>query len=69
MWFDRYKVVPEAPEHKESLQHIEGNIKQLIQSEIQTGVPHNRIVIGNFRNIASVIKTPGFQVDFRWEVR
>ncbi|CAG9761984.1 unnamed protein product [Ceutorhynchus assimilis] len=48
VWFDRYDITPEAPEHIETLQEIGANLKSLVNDIVNTGVPLNRIMIGGF---------------------
>ncbi|XP_045467796.1 lysophospholipase-like protein 1 [Harmonia axyridis] len=48
VWFDRYKLTPEVPEHDESINMIQNEIKKIIDEEMKIGVPLNRIVIGGF---------------------
>ncbi|KAL1494001.1 hypothetical protein ABEB36_009676 [Hypothenemus hampei] len=48
VWFDRYSITPDVPEHTETLTETGEDIKQLINDIVNTGVPLNRIVIGGF---------------------
>ncbi|XP_018579600.1 lysophospholipase-like protein 1 [Anoplophora glabripennis] len=48
VWFDRYDITPDVPEHKETLESIGGEIKMFINKVVESGVPLNRIIIGGF---------------------
>lgn len=48
VWFDRYDIVPSAPEHTETLNSIDVEVKNLIDGEVKNGIPLNNIVVGGF---------------------
>ncbi|OWR40609.1 hypothetical protein KGM_206138 [Danaus plexippus plexippus] len=48
VWFDRLGINPRAPEVLESLAQIEVDIKKLIKSENEAGIPSSRIIVGGF---------------------
>ncbi|XP_030763560.1 lysophospholipase-like protein 1 [Sitophilus oryzae] len=48
VWFDRYNITPEVPEHIETLTDIGSSIKTLVNDIVQSGVPLHRIIIGGF---------------------
>lgn len=48
MWFNRYDITPDVPEHLETLEDIKYDIKALISEEVDSGIPLNRIIIGGF---------------------
>ncbi|XP_023941095.2 lysophospholipase-like protein 1 [Bicyclus anynana] len=48
VWFDRIDIHPKAPEALESLKKIEADIKNLVKSENNAGIPNNRIIVGGF---------------------
>ncbi|KAJ8951016.1 hypothetical protein NQ318_006401 [Aromia moschata] len=48
VWFDRYSITPDVPEHKETLDEAGGEIRSLIQKIGDGGIPQNRIIIGGF---------------------
>nr|WCC58208.1 carboxylesterase [Pharsalia antennata] len=48
VWFDRYDITPDVPEHKETLESIGSEMKILINKIVESGVSLNRIVIGGF---------------------
>lgn len=48
MWFDRYNITPDVPEHKETLESIGNEMKILINKIVESGVSPNRIVIGTY---------------------
>lgn len=48
VWFDRYNITPEVPEHEDTLNSISFEVKNLIDQEIQSGVPSNKIIVGSY---------------------
>ncbi|KAL3277051.1 hypothetical protein HHI36_012412 [Cryptolaemus montrouzieri] len=48
VWFDRYKLSPDVPEHGESINSIKDEIKKIVDEEVKLGIPLNRIIIGGF---------------------
>ncbi|XP_044254850.1 lysophospholipase-like protein 1 [Tribolium madens] len=48
VWFNRYDITPDVPEHVETLDDIKHDIKSLISEEVDAGIPLNRIVVGGF---------------------
>ncbi|KAK9875176.1 hypothetical protein WA026_005968 [Henosepilachna vigintioctopunctata] len=48
VWFDRYKLSPDVPEHDESINAIKDDIKKIVDEEIKQGISLNRIIIGGF---------------------
>ncbi|XP_029449042.1 lysophospholipase-like protein 1 [Rhinatrema bivittatum] len=48
VWFDRYKISNECPEHLESLESMSQHLGDLINEEIKAGIPKNRILLGGF---------------------
>ncbi|XP_050299211.1 lysophospholipase-like protein 1 [Anthonomus grandis grandis] len=48
VWFDRYSITPEVPEHAETLLEVGEQMKILINDIVNTGVPLNRIIVGGF---------------------
>ncbi|XP_046398444.1 lysophospholipase-like protein 1 [Ischnura elegans] len=48
VWFDRHSISPEVPECLESIESSMGTLKQLVDKEIELGIPLNRIIIGGF---------------------
>ncbi|CAH2005139.1 unnamed protein product [Acanthoscelides obtectus] len=48
VWFDRYNITPDVPEHIQTLEAIGQEMKGLIGKVADSGVPLNRIVIGGF---------------------
>ncbi|CAH2005142.1 unnamed protein product [Acanthoscelides obtectus] len=46
VWFDRYNITPDVPEHIQTLEAIGQEMKGLIGKVADSGVPLNRIVIG-----------------------
>ncbi|KAM9488079.1 lysophospholipase-like protein 1 isoform 1-T1 [Clarias gariepinus] len=48
VWFDRYKISRDCPEHLESIDEMCHNLGAVVQDEIQAGVPKHRMIIGGF---------------------
>ncbi|RZC35627.1 lysophospholipase-like protein 1, partial [Asbolus verrucosus] len=48
VWFNRYDITPNVPEHAESIEDIKKEIKTLISQEVDSGIPLNKIVVGGF---------------------
>lgn len=48
VWFDRYSITPDVPEHIETLTESGEQIKSLVNDILKSGVPLNRIIIGGF---------------------
>ncbi|XP_076827791.1 lysophospholipase-like protein 1 [Brachyhypopomus gauderio] len=48
VWFDRYKISHDCPEHLESIEQMCSNLGAIIHDEIRAGVPKHRMVIGGF---------------------
>ncbi|CAH1371094.1 hypothetical protein MTP99_012586 [Tenebrio molitor] len=48
VWFNRYDITPEVPEHVETLEEIKNDIKTLISKEVDSGIPLNKIIVGGF---------------------
>ncbi|KAF2902254.1 hypothetical protein ILUMI_03929 [Ignelater luminosus] len=48
VWFDRYSITPDVPEHTETIESSGEEIKKIIQNEVDSGIPLNRIIIGGF---------------------
>ncbi|XP_063054380.1 lysophospholipase-like protein 1 [Engraulis encrasicolus] len=48
VWFDRYKISRDCPEHLESVDAMCSSLGSIVQDEIQAGIPKDRIVIGGF---------------------
>ncbi|XP_066539448.1 lysophospholipase-like protein 1 isoform X2 [Hoplias malabaricus] len=48
VWFDRYKISRDCPEHLESIEEMCSNLGAVVQDEIRAGVPKHRMVIGGF---------------------
>ena len=46
VWFDRYKISRDCPEHLDSIEEMCRNLGAVIQDEVQAGVPKHRMVIG-----------------------
>lgn len=49
MWYNAWGNVPsmDVPERRQSFQLAYDNIHELIQNEINNGIPENRIIVGN----------------------
>lgn len=48
VWFDRYNITPDVPEHVETLNESGEYIKSLVNDLVNSGIPSNRIIIGGF---------------------
>ncbi|XP_009471289.1 PREDICTED: lysophospholipase-like protein 1 [Nipponia nippon] len=48
VWFDRYKISNDCPEHIESIDSMCRGLTDLINDEIKNGIAKNRILIGGF---------------------
>lgn len=48
VWFNRLNITPEVPEHTDTLNSIQEEMKNLISLEVQSGIPLNKIIIGGF---------------------
>ncbi|XP_029891501.1 lysophospholipase-like protein 1 isoform X2 [Aquila chrysaetos chrysaetos] len=48
VWFDRYKISNDCPEHIESIDSMCQRLTDLINDEIKNGIAKNRILIGGF---------------------
>lgn len=48
VWFDRYKISNDCPEHLESIESTCNMLNDLIEEEVNRGIPKNRIVLGGF---------------------
>ncbi|MBN3325618.1 LYPL1 protein, partial [Atractosteus spatula] len=48
VWFDRYKISWNCPEHLESIDSMCNTLSTLIEEEVKAGIPKNRILLGGF---------------------
>ncbi|XP_021782820.1 lysophospholipase-like protein 1 isoform X3 [Papio anubis] len=48
VWFDRYKISNDCPEHLESIDVMCQVLTDLIAEEVKSGIKKNRILIGGF---------------------
>ncbi|CAG02781.1 unnamed protein product, partial [Tetraodon nigroviridis] len=48
VWFDRYKISRDCPEHLESIDTMCSTLGALIQDEVNAGIPAHRIIVGGF---------------------
>ncbi|XP_073342366.1 lysophospholipase-like protein 1 isoform X1 [Pagrus major] len=48
VWFDRYKISQDCPEHLESIDAMCCTLGSIIQDEVNAGIPKHRIIIGGF---------------------
>ncbi|KAL5008280.1 hypothetical protein ScPMuIL_013861 [Solemya velum] len=78
VWFDRQDISPSVAEHRDTLDPMCDLLGDIVQSEVQSGIPRERIVIGgfsmgaamalhlayrHFREVAGVIALSGFLND------
>ena len=55
VWFDRRDITPEAPEQKDSMEEMCHDVSKMIDAEVQSGIPRERIILGiKLFNIHSV---------------
>lgn len=59
MWFDRYKICNDCPEHIESIDSMCQGLTDLINDEVKNGIAKNRILVGK-RFIYHVFNLMGF---------
>uniref|UniRef100_A0A8C4L7C6 palmitoyl-protein hydrolase n=1 Tax=Equus asinus TaxID=9793 RepID=A0A8C4L7C6_EQUAS len=48
VWFDRYKISNDCPEHLESINGMCQVLTDLIDDEVKSGIKKNRILVGGF---------------------
>ncbi|XP_010214849.1 PREDICTED: lysophospholipase-like protein 1 [Tinamus guttatus] len=48
VWFDRYKISNDCPEHTETIDSMCHGLTDLINEEIKSGITKNRILVGGF---------------------
>ncbi|RXN00481.1 Lysophospholipase-like protein 1, partial [Acipenser ruthenus] len=48
VWFDRYKISNDCPEHLESIDSMCKVLGDLVDVEVKAGVSKNRILVGHF---------------------
>ncbi|XP_051854243.1 lysophospholipase-like protein 1 isoform X2 [Antechinus flavipes] len=48
VWFDRYKISNDCPEHLESIDSMCQVLANLIDEEVKNGIKKNRILVGGF---------------------
>ncbi|XP_020837910.1 lysophospholipase-like protein 1 [Phascolarctos cinereus] len=48
VWFDRYKISNDCPEHLESIDSMCQVLTDLIDEEVKNGIKKNRILVGGF---------------------
>ncbi|NWJ00235.1 LYPL1 protein, partial [Crypturellus undulatus] len=48
VWFDRYKISNDCPEHTETIDSMCHGLTDLINDEIKSGITKNRILVGGF---------------------
>ncbi|XP_018612414.1 lysophospholipase-like protein 1 [Scleropages formosus] len=48
VWFDRYKISWDCPEHLESVEAMCSTLDAVVQQEVRAGVPKHRLLIGGF---------------------
>ncbi|KAM6467611.1 lysophospholipase-like protein 1 [Liasis olivaceus] len=48
VWFDRYKISNDCPEHTETIDVMCQALKDLIDDEVKNGIRKNRILLGGF---------------------
>ncbi|KAM4770862.1 lysophospholipase-like protein 1 [Rhinophrynus dorsalis] len=48
VWFDRYKISADSPEHLDSVDSMCQTLTNLINEEVKAGIQKNRILVGGF---------------------
>ncbi|XP_028326551.1 lysophospholipase-like protein 1 isoform X2 [Gouania willdenowi] len=48
VWFDRYKISQDSPEHLESINSMCHSLGSVIDDEVRAGIPKHRMIIGGF---------------------
>ncbi|XP_068188836.1 lysophospholipase-like protein 1 isoform X2 [Antennarius striatus] len=48
VWFDRFKISQNCPEHMESIDAMCTTLGSVIEDEVNAGIPKKRIIIGGF---------------------
>ncbi|XP_028836671.1 lysophospholipase-like protein 1 [Denticeps clupeoides] len=48
VWFDRYKISQDSPEHLESIEAMCTTLGSVVQDEVHAGIPKSRIIVGGF---------------------
>lgn len=48
VWFDRYKISNDCPEHIETIDSMCQELTGLIDDEVKNGITKNRILLGKF---------------------
>lgn len=46
VWFDRYKISNDCPEHIETIDSMCQELTELIDDEVKNGIRKNRILLG-----------------------
>ncbi|CAK1554095.1 unnamed protein product [Leptosia nina] len=65
VWFDRRDITPKVPEVISSLEQIESDVRNLINKEVTSGIPVNRIIVGGF----SMGGALALHTAYRWETK
>lgn len=58
VWFDRYKISRDCPEHLESIDTMCSTLGSIIQDELNAGIPKHRMLIG--MGLILSLKTVGY---------
>ncbi|XP_035697102.1 lysophospholipase-like protein 1 [Branchiostoma floridae] len=48
VWFDRHRISPDVPDHMESVDIMCEHLNRLIEEEVSSGIPKERIILGGF---------------------
>ena len=48
VWFDRQNVTPDAPEHNDSMEEMCQEVNRMIDMEVESGIPRDRVILGLF---------------------
>ncbi|XP_017017662.1 lysophospholipase-like protein 1 [Drosophila kikkawai] len=62
VWFDRKSINIAAGEHKRSMSQCYDSINELIEKEVASGIPLNRIIVGGFSMGGAVALHTGYHL-------
>lgn len=63
VWFDRRSLNIAAEESRKSMSECYDNVKKIIQSEVDQGIPVNRIIVGGFSMGGAVALHTGYHLN------
>lgn len=66
MWFDQERMALYTPEDLETYEKSYHDLKQLVQNEVDAGIPYNRIVLGIALNYLCKENDNTNGMSYRW---